>query len=137
MGSSGRETREVSGYTLEQGFTTTSPAVDRAYKAATEVTSLIKEGIHISSARPNYYYSKVADLKVQILGEASKDARTRADEIARNAGGRVAGVRSAQMGVVQITRPNSTDVSGYGLYDTSTIDKDVSVVVTLTFAVED
>ena len=38
-----------------------------------------------------------------------------------------------RMGVLQITRPNSTDVSSYGIYDTSTIEKDVSVVVTTTF----
>jgi hypothetical protein len=37
--------------------------------------------------------------------------------------------------VIQITRPHSTQVSSYGIYDTSTIDKEISVVVTVTFAV--
>jgi len=36
------------------------------------------------------------------------------------------------VGVMQITRPESTDVSDEGIYDTSTIDKDVRAVVTLT-----
>ncbi|HRI54143.1 MAG TPA: SIMPL domain-containing protein, partial [Pseudomonadota bacterium] len=72
----------------------------------------------------------------QILGEATKDARTRADEIAANSGCSIGEVRQAQMGVIQITQPDSTEVSGYGRYDTSTIDKDVSVVVSLTLGIE-
>ena len=70
-----------------------------------------------------------------ILGDASKDARARADEVARNAGSTVGEVRSAHMSPLQIVRPNSTDVSGEGRYDTATIDKDVYAVVTLTFAI--
>ncbi len=134
--SQGRETREVSGYALERAFTVTTPQVDRAETAAGAVTELLKDNVKVVSSRPQYYYSKVADLKVQILGDASRDARARAEEIARSSGCRVTDVRRAQMGVIQITQPNSTEVSGYGLYDTSTIDKDVSVVVTLTLGIE-
>jgi len=73
---------------------------------------------------------------IKLLGEASQDARKRADEIVKNAGGSVGEVRSAQMGVLQITEPNSTEVSGTGRYDTSTIEKDISAVVTVTFGVQ-
>jgi len=75
-------------------------------------------------------------LKIDLMGSASKDARARADEIAKNAGCRVAEVRSAHMGVLQITRPFSTEVSGYGVHDTGTIDKDVQAVVTASFRIE-
>ena len=40
------------------------------------------------------------------------------------------------MGVFQITAPNSRDVSDYGVYDTQTIDKDITSVVSVSFAVE-
>lgn len=132
----GAETREVVGYGLERQFTLTTAEVDRVAKAAGEVTQLIRDGVKVVSYRPAYYYSKAADLKVQILGEATKDARARADEIARSSGCRLGDVRRVQMGIIQITEPNSTDVSSGGIYDTSTIDKDVSVVVTLTLGVE-
>jgi hypothetical protein len=128
----GHETRDVDRYTLTRTFTVCTANVDGVAKAAGEVTQFLREGVQVASAQPEYTYSKAADLKVQILGEASKDARVRADEIARHSGCRVTDVRSAQMGVIQITQPNSTEVSGYGIYDTSTIEKDVSVVVTLT-----
>lgn len=134
--SKGEQTREIAGYSLERAFVVTSGEVDRVAAAAGEVTALLKEGVLVVSGRPQFTYSKVADLKVQILGDATLDARTRAEEIAKNSGCRVAEVRQAQMGVIQITQPNSTEVSGYGLYDTSTIEKDVSVVVTVSFGLE-
>ena len=37
------------------------------------------------------------------------------------------------MGVFQITPRNSTDVSDYGINDTSSREKDVTAVVTVTF----
>lgn len=132
----GRESQQVVGFSLRRTFTVTSGNVDRIAQAAGEVTRLLQENIRVTSSAPEYTYTKVADLKVEILGEASRDARHRADQIASNAGGRTGPVHRAAMGVIQITRPNSTDVSSYGLYDTSTIEKDVSVVVTMSFAIE-
>lgn len=132
----GRETQQIAGFTLRRTFTVTSTNVAQLARAAGEVTRLLQENIRVASSAPEYTYTKVGDLKVEILGEASKDARARATQIAGNAGCRVGEVRRANMGVIQITRPNSTEVSGYGIYDTSTIEKDISVVVTVTFAVE-
>src|SRR5207247_2347653 len=103
--------------------------------AAGRVTDLLKEGVAVATEAPAFYYTKLPDLRVAILGDASKDARTRADEIVRNAGGKMGEVRSAHMGPLQVVQPNSTDVSGNGTYDTSTIDKDVTAVVTVTFEV--
>lgn len=134
---SGGQTREVSSYSLKRMFTVTTPAVRRIESAAGEVTALLKDGVRVASAQPKYTYAKLADLKVQILGDAAKDARVRADEVVRSTGGRLGGVKGVQTGVLQITRPNSTDVSGYGQYDTTTIDKDITAVVTVTFGVED
>jgi hypothetical protein len=132
----GKETDQIGSYSLNRVFIVTTADVDRVNHAAGEVTQLLKENVRVVSHAPDYVYTKLADLKVQILGDASKDARGRADQIASNAGCQVADVRRAQMGVIQITQPSSTDVSGYGMYDTSTIDKDISVVVTVTFGIE-
>lgn len=134
--SSGSETREVSGYSLQRVVTVTSSNVTRVASAASEVTELIRQGLLIESRAPEFTYSKLADLRVQIQGEAAKDARARAEEIARNAGGSIGAIRDVRAGVLQVTRPNSTDVSDYGTYDTTTIEKDVAAVVTITFSVE-
>ncbi|MFT3686428.1 MAG: SIMPL domain-containing protein [Phycisphaerales bacterium] len=131
----GGSTRKVEGYTLSRRFTVSTADVKRAEGAAAVVTELLKEGLRVESSAPRFYYTKLPDLKVAILGDASKDARSRADEIARNAGSVVGEVRSARMGVLQVVSPHSTEVSGEGVYDTATIDKDVTAVVSLEFEV--
>lgn len=132
----GNETREISAYTLSRNFTITTADVDRVFQAAGEVTQLIEKGVLVISCQPEYYYTDLAPLKVGLMEEAAKDARARADKIAGAAGCRVAEVMWANMGVLQVTQPHSTDVSDYGMYDTATIDKDVQAVVTVRFRVE-
>lgn len=132
----GNETRKVAGYSLTRTYTVSTTDVDRVHKTAGEVTELIKQGQLVISRAPEYYFSELPQLKVELLGLASKDARSRADQISGNTGCRVADVRSASMGVLQVTRPDSTEVSDSGRYDTSTIDKDVTAVVTVTFRIE-
>jgi hypothetical protein len=132
----GAETRAVDSYELSRSFVVTTPDVEAVAKAAGSVTDLIKDGLLVFAGPPQYTYTRLGEMKVAILGEASRDARTRAEEIARNAGSRVGEVRSAQTSPLQVVQPDSTDVSGYGSYDTSTIEKDVFAVVTLTLAVE-
>jgi hypothetical protein len=128
----GRETQDVASYTLSRTFTITTPRVDAVAVPAGEVTELIRDGINVVSSAPEYIYTNLADLKIEMIGEASKDARTRADQIVSNAGCVITEVRTARMGVMQITRPNSTEVSSSGMNDVSSIDKDVTSVVSLT-----
>lgn len=132
----GQETRQIDSYTLERWYTVASKDVDRVNQAAGEVTALIEEGILVISSAPGYYYTDLAKLRLELMAASSKDARARAEEIAKAAGCRVAEVVSAHMGVLQITQPFSTEVAEYGLYDTSTIDKDVQAVVTVCFRIE-
>ena len=70
-----------------------------------------------------------------MLGEAAKDAKTRADKIAESTNSSIGSIRSAKMGVMQITAPESTEVSDYGVNDTASIEKDVTAVVNVSFAV--
>lgn len=131
----GKETRQVAGYVLSRTFVVTTADVDKVCQAAGQVTTLIKDGVHVISHTPEYYYTRLADLKVALMGAATADARRRAEQIAANAGCAVGAVRSARMGVLQITRPESMEVSSYGIYDTSTIAKDVRAVVTVRFGI--
>lgn len=131
----GHDTRDVVGYTLSQDFNVSSPQVDAVSAASGEVTGLIESGVLVVSYRPRFHYTQIASLKIEMIGEASRDARKRADQVAENAGCAVADVRTARVGVLQITEPNSTAVSGEGIHDTSTIEKDVTSVVTLTLGI--
>lgn len=132
----GNTTRKIEGFGLSRTFFISTTDVKKIDRATGDVTKLIKDGVMVTSDPPEYLYTKLPELRVAILGEASKDARTRADEIAKNSGCRVGEVRSAIMGPLQVVRPNSTDVSAGGNYDTSTIEKDVTIVVTLSLSID-
>ncbi|MBL0063384.1 MAG: SIMPL domain-containing protein [bacterium] len=113
--------------------TTNVASLDKLVK---DFSALIPELIELNSESPQYYFTKLADLRIELLGQATMDAKARAEMIAGSAGGKVSTLRNAKMGVFQITAPNSRDVRDYGSYDTSTLEKDVTAVVTASFAVE-
>jgi hypothetical protein len=133
--SDGNDTGEITGYSLDQSIEVRSNDVQRIAQIARESTELINQGILIESSSPRFYYTKIGDLKVEMLGEAAKDAKERAEKIAASTGNSIGAIRSARMGVLQITAADSTDVSDYGVYDTSTIEKDMTAVVNVSFAV--
>jgi hypothetical protein len=132
----GGETSEITGYSLRQQIEVRSNDVDKIAQIAREATELINQGILIESNSPQYYYTLLGDLKIEMLGEAAKDAKIRAEKIADSTGNKIGAVRSARMGVMQITAADSTEVSDAGISDTTTIDKDVTAVVNISFAVD-
>lgn len=134
-GPNGEDTGRVSGYSLRQQVEVRSGDVARVATLAREATELIDQGILLESNAPEYYYTKLDDLKVQMLAEAARNAKTRAEQIASSVGSRIGGVRSARMGVLQITAADSTEVSNEGVNDTSSLEKDITSVVSVTFSI--
>ena len=132
----GNETSEITGYSLHQQVEVRSNDVDKIAQIAREATELINQGILLESNAPQYLYTQLGDLKIEMLGEAAKDAKVRAEKIAESTGDKIGAVRSAKMGVMQITAADSTEVSDAGISDTASIDKDVTAVVNISFAVE-
>jgi hypothetical protein len=132
----GQETSEISGYSMSQQVEVTSNDVDRIAQISREATELINQGILIESGSPKFYYTKLGDLKIEMLGEAAKDAKIRAVRIAESTDSGIGAIRSARMGVMQITAPESTEVSDYGVNDSSSMEKDVTAVVNMSFAVD-
>ena len=132
----GRELSEISSYSLRQQLDVRSTDIDKIAQIAREATELINQGILIESNSPQYLYTKLGDLKIEMLGEAAKDAKTRAERIAASTGNQVGTVRSAKMGVMQITAADSTEVSDAGISDTSSIEKDITAVVNIGFGVD-
>jgi len=134
--SDGGETSEITGYSLRQELEVDSSEVEKVAKIAREATELINQGILIESMPPEYYYTQLGTLKIQMLAEAAKDAKERATQIANSTGDKIGSVRSARMGVLQITPSGSNEVSDSGMNDTSSIDKDITAVVNIGFAVD-
>lgn len=132
----GEETGRVNGYVLTQTVEVRSPEVEKVTKISREVTELIDQGILLESQAPEYSYTKLGELKIAMLGEAANDAKVRAQRIAESTGSSVGSVRSARMGVMQITAADSNEVSDYGVNDTSSLEKDITAVVNVSFSVD-
>ena len=90
----------------------------------------------MESGSPMWFYTKLNDLKIELLGEAAKGARVRAEKIAEHGDADVGALVGADQGVFQITSPTSTEVSGYGELDTLSIHKSVKAVGSARYAVD-
>ncbi len=133
--SEGNQTGKITGYSLKQDIQVKSNDVEKVSQIAREATELINQGIFIESSAPQFIYTKLGDLKIEMLAEAAKDAKARAEQIANSTGNSIGTVRSAKMGVMQITAADSNEVSDYGVNDTSALEKDITAVVNVSFAI--
>ena len=97
---------------------------------------LIAGGIPLSADAPQYVYTKLPSLRPQLLAEATRDAQHRGHVLVAATGDHLGGLRGVDVGVFQVTSPNSTQVEDYGVYDTATLEKDVTAVVNVTFALK-
>ncbi len=131
----GRQTGRTLAYQLRQMFEIRSSEVDRITALSSDATDLISEGVNFESYSPEYLITYLSELRSEMLSEAAADARQRALSMAESVGNTIGALRNARMGVFQITARNSTDVSDYGIYDTSALEKDITAVVRLTFAI--
>ena len=73
--SDGGETSEITGYSLRQELSVRSTDVDKIGQIAREATELINQGILIESMAPEYFYTQLGGLKIEMLAEAAKDAK--------------------------------------------------------------
>ena len=129
------ETNVFTGFNLTQHVNIESKSVNKVEQVSREVTELIDKGVEFYSDAPRYYYTKLADLKIEMLASATKDGRTRAENIAENAGGKIDHLSSADMGIFQITGQNSSeDYSWGGTFNTSSKNKTASITVKLDFS---
>jgi hypothetical protein len=132
----GAPTNQVLGYKLSQDVSMESNEIDKIDQLSREATELINQGVEINSYPPEYIYTKLSELKIEMIGLASKDAKVRAEQIANSTDNKIGEVRSSKMGVIQINAKNSTDVSDYGINDVSSLDKTITAVVTMSFSIE-
>lgn len=128
---------EFLGYVLTQTLQIDSNDVEKVEQISREITELLNKGIQFYSQLPRYYYTKLADLKIEMISKATADAKTRADMIAQNSGGFLGKLISAKMGIFQITGQNSNeDYSWGGTYNTESKEKTASITMKLDYKVD-
>ncbi len=122
------------GYSLSQSFTITSSEVDNVERISREISSLIAKGINIESYTPEYYYTALNDLKIDLIEKASRDAYLRAEKVATNAGAKLGKANSATLGVFQITSATGEEEYSYGgTFNTSSREKKARITVRMVY----
>ncbi|MCG2609906.1 SIMPL domain-containing protein [Flavobacterium sp. SM15] len=132
-------TREqiFTGFSLTQNVTIQSKNVNKIENISRQSSELINTGIEFYSNPPEYYYTKLAELKIKMIAEATKDAQTRAKSIAENAGADLGNLKKSDMGVFQITGQNSSEDFSYGgSFNTTSKNKTASITVKLVYQVD-
>lgn len=125
------------GYRLRQELRVESNDVDKIERISREISELLDKGINLDNNNLSYYYTKLSDLKIEMLAEATDNAKSRAETIAKSAGSRLGSLQTANMGVFQITAPNSNDedYSWGGTFNTTSKKKCASINMRLTYYV--
>lgn len=124
------------GYRLTQGLEIRSGDVERVPRLAADTSSLIEQGIVLAGHEFRFIYTKAGEAKVEMMAEATKDARARAEQIAQQGGSQIAALRTARMGVVQINPLHSSATSWEGNNDQTALDKTITATVTAVFALK-
>ncbi|MDF2577954.1 MAG: hypothetical protein K0S74_1438 [Chlamydiales bacterium] len=131
----GYSTNEIDYYLLTQEIELRSHDIEKIDKIANSASELIQQGLLFFVDSPRYLYTKLPELKLKLLAEATEEAKRRATTMVEASGSKLGTIRGAKMGVFQITPINSTDISDYGMNDTSSLEKNVLSVVHVTFAI--
>ena len=123
-------------YILTQTYLVRTEDIEAVSKAAKNIGSLIKQGVVFSqsgSTTPTYLYTKLNDVKPQMIAQATKNAREAAREFAKNSGQKVGEIKYASQGVFQILPRDNT----YMIPESQQKQKTVRVVSTISFYLED
>src|SRR6185437_11219946 len=128
-------TSKIEMYVLTQTMTIEGTDMVKVPEVSRSVTSLIKDGVEIDSDSPSYLYTKLSELKINLLADATKDATTRAEQIVTNANGKLGRQLETKMGVMQINPKGSSATSAEGNNDTTSLQKEITAIVTVTFEI--
>ena len=129
-------TNEVDFYRFDSSVKVSSKDIKLIEEASKKLDTLVNQDVLVGYSNVEYLVSNLDDIKIKMVGEATKNAKQRAESMVNSTGDKIGSLNSAKMGVFQIVPVNSTAVSDYGISDTTSIEKKVVAVVNATFTVK-
>ena len=129
---------EPNGYALTQTMTVSSRDLDKVEAISRDITTLIEAGVELESNQPEYYYTKLDEMKLDLIEKATANAKKRIDIMVSGTGGKAGRLLSANLGVFQITARNSSSESySYdGVLDTGSRLKTAMITVRLNYSTD-
>lgn len=135
LDANGKRTNTVDYYTATRTVRVNTTNVVGLEKLGRALYDLNAENIPITVKGPEYFVSNLNDLKFDLVEKATANGKQRAEIMANSSGEAIGSLLSARQGVIQVTKPNSTETSSWGVYDTETIEKVVKLVVTVEYEI--
>ena len=125
----------IEGYTLSQNVVISSTNIDLVEEISRDISKLLDKGVQLTSGTPEYYCTGLDEIKLDLIEQATDNARTRVDIMAKQSGASVGKLRTSNLGVFQITARNSgTSYYSYdGYLDTTSRQKTASITVRLEY----
>ncbi|MEO9467343.1 SIMPL domain-containing protein [Parasphingorhabdus sp.] len=118
-------------YTIRQRLSLRTDDIEKAQAAVARQFDLVRRGVVLEDGSGmSYTFTKLDEIKPEMVAEATKDARKSAEQFAKDSGTDVGGIKSATQGYFSI---NSRDGDGGGYGVTDTPYKKVRVVTTVNF----
>ena len=128
---------EFAGYSLSISILISSKEVEKIENVSRNITELLNKGIRFYSEPPRYYYTKLADLKIELISKATQDAKLRVETISQMSGAKIGRLDDAQMGIIQITGENSNEEYSWGgTFNTNSKEKKASITMKLTYRIK-
>ncbi len=126
------------GYSLSQEVSITSNDVNKVERISRDISALIESGVELTSGSPEYYYTKLDELKLELIQQATENAKQRVDIIAKNSNSKIGELLGANLGVFQITAQNSAseEFSYGGTFNTSSRFKTATITVNLNYSIK-
>ena len=118
-------------YNITSVITVTSSSVDQVRKLMSEQGELLKQGIAVTGGDyqyvTQYEFTKLNDIKPQMIEEATKNARASAEKFAKDSNSKLGKIKSANQGQFSITDRD----------DNTPYIKNVRVVSTIEYYLKD
>ena len=118
-------------YLVAQTVIARTPDVDRVQRTTRRLNDLVRQGVVLQDYRgPSYLFTKLNDVRPQMIAEATAAARNGAQQFARDSGAELGGIRSATQGSFEIL---PRDEIGDDRGEPGQVYKRVRVVTTVSY----
>lgn len=126
--------RGVTTYTVRQRLSLRTNDIARAQKAVAKQFDLVGRGVFLEEGSGmSYTFTKLNDIKPEMVAEATRDARASAEQFAEDSGAGVGPIKDATQGYFSIEARDG-DGGGWGKSDSPY--KKVRVVTTVNFSLD-
>ena len=126
-------------YVLTKILLLRTDAVDKVEQAAQSIDILVKKGVTLGTgSQPNFLFTKLNDIKPDMIRQANENAYAAADQFARDSGARVGKIATATQGVFSIDGRDDLPMIGNTMPFTQEMqaNKKVRVVTSVTYKLD-